>query len=59
MSVSARENPRAPHNQPFSINGKRNKTKVNSWWNASCPTYWRNKRKDQAETTEKLTDFVG
>lgn len=45
--VSARENPKAPHNQPFSGNGTRNKTKVTSWWNASSPTFWRLKRKEK------------
>ena len=49
MAVTARENPKAPHNQPFSIHGTRNKTKVTSWWNAASPTYWRNKRREKVQ----------
>lgn len=31
--MSAQENPKAPHNQPFNIGaGIKNKTKKNAWW---------------------------
>ena len=48
-NVSALENPKAPHNQPFNIFGTKNKTKVTSWWNSTSPTYWRNKRREKVQ----------
>ena len=32
-----------PNKQPFNIRGKRNETRVNSWWNPTSRTYWKNK----------------
>ena len=49
---TARENPKAPHNQPFNINGKRSKSKVNSWWNAGASSYWRNVRRKGVEAEQ-------
>ena len=41
--------PNAPHNQPFCVGARPNKTKKRSWWNASSDSYWRNanKKKDR------------
>ena len=33
-----------PANQPFVGAGRKNKTKVRSWWNAVSPTYWANRK---------------
>lgn len=42
--MKAMENPKAPHNQPFQLNGVKKVTKK-SRWNPSSPTYWANKKK--------------
>jgi hypothetical protein len=36
---------KAPHNQPFNVNGRRNLTKKNSWWNTASSSHWRNAQK--------------
>ena len=51
--MTARENPKAPHNQPFNITGKKNKTKVRSWWCASSSTYWVAARKKHVKANEE------
>lgn len=53
MAVTALENPKAPHNQQFNVGARRNKTKVNSWWNVSSSTYWRNKRKAAVQKNQE------
>lgn len=34
-----------PAAQEFNVTGKKNLTKVQSWWNPSSKTYWAAKRK--------------
>lgn len=53
MAVTAMEHPKAPHNQPFNVGFRRNKTKVNSWWNANSTSYWRNKRKEAVKANKE------
>ena len=33
-----------PANQPFVGAGRKNLTKVRSWWNDASPTSWRNRK---------------
>lgn len=40
---TARENPKAPHNQPFQLNPEKKPMKK-SRWNPSSPTYWAAKK---------------
>lgn len=46
--MSALKNPKAPHNQPFNLNGRKNQTKKRSWWSSLSPTYWRDRNKKPA-----------
>ncbi len=45
--MKARENPKSPCTQAFQLNGRKNLTKVRSWWNAASPTYWANRKKKE------------
>lgn len=38
--------PNLPKNQPFNV-GARHGVKINSWWNPSSKTYWKNKNKSK------------
>lgn len=44
--------PNAPHNQPFCVGARPNKTKKRSWWNASSDSYWRNANKKKDRKTK-------
>lgn len=39
-----KNSPKNPANQPFIGAGRKNLTKVRSWWNAVSPTYWANRK---------------
>lgn len=44
--TTALENPKAPHNQPFNINGSACRSKTNTWSNPKSDKYWRKKKID-------------
>ncbi len=46
-------NPNAPHNQPFNVSARPNKSKKRSWWNLHSDTYWRNARKAKKDKKDK------
>lgn len=50
-----KDHPNAPHNQPFNVGARKNKSKTKSWWNAGSQSFWRSKpkaKKVAAEATE-------
>ena len=53
MATTPQTHPNAPHNQPFNVGPRQNKTKKNSWWNIHSSSYWRNAGKKNKKNTEE------
>lgn len=52
-NTSFRNHVNAPHNQPFNVGAKANRTKKNSWWNIHSSNYWRSREKNKNKKQEQ------
>lgn len=40
-----KNHPSNPANQPFGLSGRKNLTKINSWWKVGSSSFWKTKNK--------------